>query len=127
MKEKDMDMWALPPGYSIDEIAVGRGAPQVLSAGYGPIIKDGSTKAQSFYDAITNALTPPTLPLVYDPKITLQALELQYLELAMAHHENNKTHVAKALGITLKTLYNKLHQHKLFNKYQVKPPGRKIK
>ncbi len=48
---------------------------------------------------------------------TLEEIELEHIEKALAAFENNKSKAAQALGITVKTLYNKLHYHGLFEKY----------
>lgn len=44
------------------------------------------------------------------PHTTLRALELQAIQQAVERHGGNKPAVAKELGISLKTLYNKLNQ-----------------
>lgn len=61
----------------------------------------------------------------YDPTITLSELEKRYVLKALAHFDGNKTQAAKALGITIKTLYNKLHEYGEFEKFAVhqKPLG----
>lgn len=41
-------------------------------------------------------------------------LILEHLEF----HEGNKHAAAKTLGITVKTIYNKLHQYGLFDQYR---------
>lgn len=48
---------------------------------------------------------------------TLRELELEHIERALEIFKNNKTKASEALGITIKTLYNKLHEHGLFEKY----------
>ena len=52
----------------------------------------------------------------YDPTITL---EKRYILKALAHFDGNKTQAAQALGITIKTLYNKLHEYGEFEKFAV--------
>lgn len=47
----------------------------------------------------------------YDPAITLGELERRYIIKALEYFEGNKTQAANALGITIKTLYNKLHEY----------------
>jgi Bacterial regulatory protein, Fis family len=43
--------------------------------------------------------------LVFDPMVNLEELKKAYVLLAMDHFDGNKTQVANALGITIKTLY----------------------
>jgi DNA-binding NtrC family response regulator len=49
---------------------------------------------------------------------TLEELEIEHIERALVAFDKNKSQVAIALGITTKTLYNKLHAYGLFEKYQ---------
>lgn len=51
------------------------------------------------------------------PFKTLEQLEKEYIETTLIRFENNKSQAAKALGVTTKTLYNKLHYYGLFDKY----------
>jgi two-component system response regulator HydG len=55
----------------------------------------------------------------YDPSVTLGELEKRYIIKALNHFDGNKTQAAQALGITIKTLYNKLHEYGEFEKYAV--------
>jgi two-component system response regulator HydG len=55
----------------------------------------------------------------YDPTLTLYELEKQYIIKALNYFDSNKTQAANALGITIKTLYNKLHEYGEFEKYAV--------
>lgn len=55
----------------------------------------------------------------YDPTITLGELEKRYILKALNHFGGNKTQAAQALGITIKTLYNKLHEYGEFEKFAV--------
>ena len=57
--------------------------------------------------------------MAYDPSITIGELERRYILKALAHFEGNKTQAANALGITIKTLYNKLHEYGEFDKFAV--------
>lgn len=53
-------------------------------------------------------------PLViysFDSIVTLAELERKHITTALHHAGQNKTHAAKTLGISLKTLYNKLHEY----------------
>ncbi len=51
----------------------------------------------------------PTFEEVTDEPTTLRDLEMKAIELAMTRHDGNKTKAAEELGISLKTLYNKLN------------------
>ncbi len=55
----------------------------------------------------------------YDPTVTLHELERRYILKALNHFEGNKTQAANALGVTIKTLYNKLHEYGEFNKFAI--------
>lgn len=55
----------------------------------------------------------------YDPSLTLHELERRYIIKALNHYNGNKTQAANALGITIKTLYNKLHEYGEFEKFAV--------
>lgn len=60
----------------------------------------------------------------YDPTMPLHELEKRYILKALNYFDGNKTQAANALGITIKTLYNKLHEYGEFDRYAVhtKPP-----
>ena len=55
----------------------------------------------------------------FDPSIPLYELEKRYIIKALAYYGGNKTQAAQGLGITIKTLYNKLHEYGEFEKYAV--------
>lgn len=55
----------------------------------------------------------------YDPTMTIHELEKRYILKALAHFGGNKTQAANALGITIKTLYNKLHEYGEFENFAV--------
>jgi DNA-binding NtrC family response regulator len=48
--------------------------------------------------------------------LTLEEVERRHIEKALSTFKNNKTVAAKALGISLKTLYNKLHMYGMMGK-----------
>lgn len=48
--------------------------------------------------------------IVYDPKVSIRDLRRVYMILALDHFDGNKTKVANALGITVKSLYNWLKE-----------------
>lgn len=53
----------------------------------------------------------------YDPTVKIADLERIWILKAMEHFRGNKTQASVALGITIKTLYNKLHEYGVFEKY----------
>ncbi|MCB0390483.1 MAG: sigma-54-dependent Fis family transcriptional regulator [Bdellovibrionales bacterium] len=55
----------------------------------------------------------------YDPTMSLHELEKRYILKALNYFDGNKTQAANALGITIKTLYNKLHEYGEVDKYAV--------
>ncbi len=55
----------------------------------------------------------------YDPSVKLHEIEKRYILKALNHFQGNKTQASNALGITIKTLYNKLHEYGEFEKYAV--------
>ncbi len=57
--------------------------------------------------------------LDFDPAMPLYDLEKRYILKALLHYGGNKTQAALGLGITIKTLYNKLHEYGEFEKYAV--------
>lgn len=57
--------------------------------------------------------------MAFDPSVPLYELEKSYIIKALAHYGGNKTQAALGLGITIKTLYNKLHEYGQFEKYAV--------
>lgn len=57
--------------------------------------------------------------LEFDPTLPLHGLEKLYILKALAHYGGNKTQAALGLGITIKTLYNKLHEYGEFEKFAV--------
>jgi DNA-binding NtrC family response regulator len=48
--------------------------------------------------------------------MTLEEVERKHIEKALVAFNGNKTHAAKALGVSLKTLYNKLHIYGMITK-----------
>lgn len=55
----------------------------------------------------------------YDQNVTIHELEKRYILKALLHFGGNKTQAANALGITIKTLYNKLHEYGEFERFAV--------
>ncbi len=53
----------------------------------------------------------------YDASVSLSEIEKNWIIKAMDHFKGNKTQTANSLGITIKTLYNKLHEYGVFEKY----------
>lgn len=56
---------------------------------------------------------------VHPPIKTIAQLEMEHIESVLVLLDNNKAKTAVALGVTTKTLYNKLHTYGLFEKYKV--------
>ena len=63
----------------------------------------------------------PTSRLEYDPNLTLAELNKIYILDAMEHFQCKRT-AARALGITVKTLYNRLHTYGVFDNYALHSP-----
>ena len=84
---------------------------QVLSEGHTIMVND-------LPDGIKNPLLSNE-GLEFDPTIQLYELEKRYIIKALAYFGGNKTQAAQGLGITIKTLYNKLHEYGEFEKYAV--------
>lgn len=53
--------------------------------------------------------------LVFDSAVTLHDLQKAYTLLALDHFGGNKTLAARSLGITIKTIYNRLHTYGIQN------------
>ena len=49
-------------------------------------------------------------------EMPLEDLERIHILRCLGHFEGNKTRAAQSLGITIKTLYNKLHRYGIFDK-----------
>lgn len=56
---------------------------------------------------------------------TLYELEKEHIISTLEKLERNKTQAAKALGITVKTLYTKLQEYGVFEQYRIRYPRRK--
>ena len=61
----------------------------------------------------------------YTPGVTLAELNKLYI-LSALERASSKREAAKALGITVKTLYNRLHEYGVFNKFAVHPPSQQM-
>ncbi len=74
-------------------------------------------------DLPEHVLNPKSNPRMvlddYNPTVSLYDLEQRYIIKALDYFSGNKTRAAHALGITIKTLYNKLHEYGVFEKYSV--------
>ena len=62
-------------------------------------------------DLKSSELPSPTMPL--------EELEKLHILRCLEHFEGNKTRAAQSLGITIKTLYNKLHRYGILDKSEV--------
>lgn len=56
--------------------------------------------------------------MIFNPLMTIDDMAREHTVSMLEHHNGDKTLTAEALGITLKTLYNRLHQYGLFEKYR---------
>ena len=83
------------------------------------ILCDGHTIMPS--DLPENIRNPEKQDLIgtYDPNLKLSELEKTYILKALDYFEGNKTQAAQALGVTIKTLYNKLHEYGEFDKFAI--------
>ncbi|MCX7979069.1 MAG: sigma-54 dependent transcriptional regulator [Bdellovibrionaceae bacterium] len=74
-----------------------------------------------FNDLPENIRSPEAVDdfVEYDPNITVYELEKRYILKALAYFGGNKTQAANALGFTIKTLYNKLHEYGEFERFAV--------
>lgn len=61
---------------------------------------------------------PICTELHYLPSVTLFELEGQYLRKALEYHGKNKSAAAESLGLSIKTLYNKIHKHGLYEEFK---------
>ena len=55
----------------------------------------------------------PSRPLALSPGTTVEEAERRLIEMTLEHTQDNKTRAAEVLGISLKTLHNKLNRLKL--------------
>ncbi len=83
------------------------------------ILSDGHTIMPNDIPEFVRHPEEDQTAVTYDPKMTLSELEKRYILKALAHYGGNKTQAASNLGITIKTLYNKLHEYGEFDKYSV--------
>ena len=64
------------------------------------------------------AIDNKTKLVQYNPEVSLGQIQKEYILYAVEHFNGNKSHAAKALGVTVKTLYNKLHEYGVFVKFK---------
>jgi two-component system response regulator HydG len=83
---------------------------QVLTEGHTIMIKD-------LPEHIRLNTSSKMAGLTYDASICLKELEKHWILKALEHHKGNKTQAALSLGVTIKTLYNKLHEYKMFHQF----------
>lgn len=55
---------------------------------------------------------PPSAPPITDKPVTLREMEQQLIYQALNETSGNRTHAAKLLGISVRTLRNKLHEYR---------------
>ena len=85
---------------------------QILCEGHEVMVED-------LPDYIQDPAMKVGLEDYYDPTLTIYEVEKRQIIKALMYFEGHKTQAAKALGITVKTLYNKLHEYGEFEKYAV--------
>ena len=56
-------------------------------------------------------LRTPDAPVVLEPGMTVDEVERALIELTLRHTGNNRTRTAEILGISTKTLFNKLKEY----------------
>ncbi len=61
---------------------------------------------------------PKNVGISYNPHLSLTELNKMYILSAIEHYPSKRA-AAKALGITIKTLYNRLHEYDVFDKYSM--------
>jgi DNA-binding NtrC family response regulator len=71
-----------------------------------PEFAQAKAEIESYKNSVTPEVVDETLD--FDPAIPLYELEKRYILKALLHYGGNKTQAAQGLGITIKTLYNKL-------------------
>ncbi|MEK7692336.1 MAG: helix-turn-helix domain-containing protein, partial [Bdellovibrionota bacterium] len=57
------------------------------------------------------SIHPTTRNQEFEPELPLDTIEKNHILRTLQHHSGNKTKAAQSLGITIKTLYNKLHRY----------------
>ncbi len=57
------------------------------------------------------------MSIEFKPEYPLHEVEKVYIISALDYFKGNKNLAAKSLGVSIKTLYNKLHTYGLFDKY----------
>jgi len=56
--------------------------------------------------------------LTIEGHVTLAELEKRYIDYLLTYHKGHKAKVARILSVSTKTLYNKIHEYGLFEKYK---------
>lgn len=83
------------------------------------ILSPGKIELQDIPAHIRNAAklrTEGNLSSAPPVEMPLEELERIHILRCLNHHEGNKTRTAQSLGITIKTLYNKLHRYGILDK-----------
>ena len=82
----------------------------LVSASHERRQREAAAEAAAAFDAATGEETLPTMTLT--PGTTVDEAERRLILLTLEHTRNNKTRAAEILGISLKTLHNKLNRMK---------------
>jgi DNA-binding NtrC family response regulator len=81
-----------------------------LTVAHLPARLGGLKPAAEIRPAPASSAPQPTAPAAGAKPVTLRELEMQAILESLERHRGNKPRAADELGISLKTLYNKLHQ-----------------
>lgn len=73
--------------------------------------QDNKLKMEDLPQGVLSSRVQPKVIKEYNPSLSLSELEKEYILKALQYFAGNKTQAARALGITIKTLYNKLHEY----------------
>jgi two-component system response regulator HydG len=73
---------------------------------------------QDLPSSIRSREVPKSGSLAGAPPVEMKLEELERIHIlrCLGHFEGNKTRAAQSLGITIKTLYNKLHRYGILDK-----------
>jgi DNA-binding NtrC family response regulator len=87
----------------------------IILSGGGPILREhlptpSPVRKGSTFSGSTSANTPPPHFQIPEGTPTLRDVEMRYIQAILEKHHGNKPAASRELGISLKTLYNKINQ-----------------